>query len=73
MVNIDVRRLTSDTLDSVESIIAENKGTCSLKVLLSDSSENINIEMFSRKYQVEPNNILIDRVKQLEGVGYKFV
>jgi DNA polymerase-3 subunit alpha len=73
MVNIDMKRLSMDTIDTMERLVAENKGTCSLKVLLSDTSENITIEMYSRKYKVDPNNMLIEGLNLLEGVGYKFV
>lgn len=73
LVNIDIRRLNSDTIDTIEQLVVENKGTCHLKVLLSDNTENINVEMYSRKYKVDPNNMLIHGLKQLEGVGYKFV
>lgn len=72
-VNIDIRRLNPETIDNIEKLVSEHKGTCHFKVLLSDNSENLNVEMYSRKYKVDPNNILIEGLSQLEGVGYKFV
>ncbi|MBX9852184.1 MAG: DNA polymerase III subunit alpha [Cytophagaceae bacterium] len=73
MVNIDVKNLNTGIIDKMEKLFSDHKGTCSLKVLLTDNQENINIEMFSRKYKIEPNNILIEGLTQLDGVGYKFV
>ena len=73
MVNIEVKSLNPNVIEKMEKLFSANKGGCSLKVLLTDNQENINIEMFSRKYKVEPNNILIDGLNQLAGVGYKFV
>lgn len=72
-VNIDIRRLNTETIDHIEKLVVEHKGSCHLKVLLSDNSQNMNIEMYSRKYKIDPNNMLIEGLSQLEGVGYKFV
>jgi DNA polymerase-3 subunit alpha len=72
-VNIDVRNLNSSTLEKVEKLLSENKGQASLKVLLTDHSENISIELFSRKYRIDPNNLFIEGLKRIEGVGYKLV
>jgi DNA polymerase-3 subunit alpha len=72
-VNIEIRSLKPETLESLEKLVAENKGSGLLRVMLTDNLENINIDMFSRKYKIEPNNSLIEGLNRLEGVGYKFV
>jgi DNA polymerase III subunit alpha len=72
-LKLDLAMITPEVIEQMEAILGENKGSCSIKMLLSDNSENINVEMFSRKYKVEPNNMFIDKLKTLEGVGYKFI
>jgi DNA polymerase III subunit alpha len=72
-VRLDLAMITAETIEQMEVLLGENKGACSVKVLLSDHSENISVEMFSRKYKVEPNNMFIERLKALEGIGYKFI
>jgi DNA polymerase III subunit alpha len=72
-LKLDLAMVTPEIIEQMEAILGESKGPCSIKMLLSDNSENINVEMFSRKYKVEPNNTLIDKLKVLDGVGYKFV
>ena len=72
-LKLDLAMVTPEVIEQMESILGESKGSCSIKMLLSDNSENINVEMFSRKYKVEPNNMFIDRLKALGGVGYKFI
>jgi DNA polymerase III subunit alpha len=72
-VKLDLAMVTPEIIEQMEALLGENKGSCSIKMLLSDNSENISVEMFSRKYKVEPNNMFIDRLKALDGVGYKFI
>ncbi|MFL5728355.1 MAG: DNA polymerase III subunit alpha, partial [Cytophagaceae bacterium] len=72
-VKLDLAMVTPDIIEQMEALFGENKGSCSIKMLLSDNSENISVEMFSRKYKVEPNNMFIDKLKALDGVGYKFI
>jgi DNA polymerase-3 subunit alpha len=72
-LKLDLAMITPEAIEQMEAILGESKGSCSIKILLSDNSENINVEMFSRKYKVEPNNMFIDRLKVLEGIEYKFV
>jgi DNA polymerase III subunit alpha len=72
-VKLDLAMITPQIIEQMEALLGENKGSCSIKMLLSDNSENISVEMFSRKYKVEPNNMFIDRLKALDGVGYKFI
>jgi DNA polymerase III subunit alpha len=72
-LKLDLAMITPEVIEQIESILDESKGSCSIKILLSDNFENINVEMFSRKYKVDPNNMFIDRLKALEGIGYKFI
>jgi DNA polymerase III subunit alpha len=73
LVNIDLALVTPLILERLEAVLAEFKGSCSVRALLYDPSENIQIEMFSRKYKVEPNNLFISKLKELEGISYKLI
>ncbi|HEX8545616.1 MAG TPA: OB-fold nucleic acid binding domain-containing protein, partial [Cytophagaceae bacterium] len=72
-ISIDVHELTHEVIDSLEHLLQENTGPCDIKVVLLDGKENYNVEMQSRKFKIEPNNILLEELKQLQGVNLKIV
>ncbi|HEY8400984.1 MAG TPA: DNA polymerase III subunit alpha, partial [Cytophagaceae bacterium] len=73
LLSLDVKKLSSDLISDLEKHFADHPGNCGVKVFLSDPSENIHIETFSRKYKVSPNNTLLDELKKLDGVNYKIL
>ena len=40
---------------------------------LVDTTEDISVELMSRKYKINPNNELLDRIKKIPEVNYKIL
>ncbi|MEQ9378566.1 MAG: DNA polymerase III subunit alpha [Imperialibacter sp.] len=66
ILKLDVNNLTEQMIDDLHQMAIDHAGSCPLKVVVQDPSENISLELFSRKLQVEPKGELI---KQLDAVG----
>lgn len=72
-VNLNVTKLSRETAGKIEDIVRMHPGSCELKFLLEDESEQISIEMSSRKYKISPDNALLQQLSDLEGISYKIV
>lgn len=60
--------LDEELMASIESICEEYKGNTPLYVKILDADDNISLELFSRKYRINPVNELarkINKIKQL--------
>ncbi|MFN3402904.1 MAG: DNA polymerase III subunit alpha [Cytophagaceae bacterium] len=73
MLSMEAAQIKNDILDRLESLIKDNPGDNELRFLLADHSENITVELFSRRFKIEPNNSFLEQLKQLEGVDYKIL
>ncbi|WMJ72731.1 DNA polymerase III subunit alpha [Cytophagaceae bacterium ABcell3] len=71
-ISIPLSEMGQELIASIENMLTENPGSCELKFLFKDEQEQVNVEMVSRKYKVEPNNTLLDQLNQLKGISYKF-
>ncbi len=72
-VKLNIQGLKPETINSLEEVITGNLGNTELKFTLSDDTENIHVELFSRKFKVDPNNTLLDQLKNLNEVEYKIL
>jgi len=70
-LNISLPLVKPDTVQKIEQVLVDCKGGCEVRFFFTDTYENISLEMYSKKYKVEVNNALIDRLKVIEGVDYK--
>ena len=66
ILKLDVNNLSEQMIDDLHQIATTHAGPCPLRVMVQDPAENIYLELFSRKLQVEPKGELI---KQLDAVG----
>jgi DNA polymerase-3 subunit alpha len=71
-INVDLSFLNYDTLARMEDLFESYNGSCNVRFFLSERNENINVEMFCRRFKVEPNNELIAELNKLNGIKFKF-
>ena len=67
-VNLKPAAISAGIIDQIEEIVANHPGKCALKVNLMEESENINVDLLSRKYLVSPDNELLRSLKDIPEV-----
>ena len=72
-VNINLDDLTYDLMEKLEAITTKYKGDAKLYIEVNDQRENITLELFSKKYTIDPSAEMIQELKQLPEVVYKVV
>ncbi|MFN3761130.1 MAG: DNA polymerase III subunit alpha [Algoriphagus aquaeductus] len=72
-VNINLDDLTYDLMEKLEAITTKYKGDAKLYIEVNDQRENITLELFSKKYTIDPSADMIQELKQLPEVVYKVV
>lgn len=72
-VNIDLDDLSYDLMEKLESITAKYKGDAKLFIDVIDRRENITLELFSKKYTIDPSAEMIQELKGMPEVVYKVV
>jgi DNA polymerase III subunit alpha len=72
-VNINLDDLTYDLMEKLEAITSKYKGDAKLYIEVNDQRENITLELFSKKYTIDPSAEMIQELKQLPEVVYKVV
>jgi DNA polymerase III subunit alpha len=65
-LRVNTSEITSDLIGKIEDVCQEFSGNTPLYLKLKDEHENINLELVSRKFRVNPIN---DMVKQLKKVA----
>jgi DNA polymerase III subunit alpha len=65
-LRVNTAEITSDLIGKIEDVCQEFSGNTPLYLKLKDEHENINLELVSRKFRVNPIN---DMVKQLKKVA----
>lgn len=66
LINIKPISVSEQIINQIEGIVAQHPGKCSFKVNLIEESENISVELLSRKFLVSPNDELL---KALENIS----
>jgi DNA polymerase III subunit alpha len=66
ILKLDVNTLSEEMINQLETATITYAGSCPLRVIVKDATENIQLELFSRKIQIEPKTELI---KQLDAIG----
>lgn len=72
-VNIDLDDLTLDLMEKLEAITAKYKGDAKLYIDVIDRKENIALELFSKKFTIDPSSDMIKELKTIPEVAYKVV
>ncbi|MCX6295547.1 MAG: DNA polymerase III subunit alpha, partial [Bacteroidetes bacterium] len=73
-VNVSLKELNDEFMDKLNDIIAKNNAieprNCTLQFRIFDTEENISVVMPSKKIKLNPNNDLLDLLKE-NGLEYK--
>ncbi|MDG1279533.1 MAG: DNA polymerase III subunit alpha [Algoriphagus sp.] len=72
-VNINLDDLTYDLMEKLQSITEKYKGEAKLYFDVIDRKENISLELFSKKFSIDPSADMIKELKQIPEVMYKVV
>lgn len=72
-VNIDLDDLTYDLMEKLESITEKYKGDAKLYFDVVDRKENIALELFSKKFSIDPSAEMINELKEIPEVIYKVI
>lgn len=71
LVNINPASVSMQIVSQIEEIMAQHPGNCSLKVNLVEESENISVDLMSRKFLVSPNDELLKSLEMIPEINYK--
>jgi DNA polymerase-3 subunit alpha len=73
-VAVPLKSLSNDYVERLSALIAQNqkqaKGKCALTVKVLDTSENLALEMLSRKFKVTPDNSLIEDLEKMAALEF---
>ncbi|WP_026951792.1 DNA polymerase III subunit alpha [Algoriphagus mannitolivorans] len=72
-ITIDLDDLNYDLMEKLEKITEKYKGDAKLYIDVMDRKENIRLELFSKKYTIDPSADLIRELKTLPEIIYKVV
>lgn len=72
-VHIDLDDLSFELMEKLERITAKYKGEAKLFIDVVDRRENIALELFSKKYTIDPSAEMIQELKGIPEVIYKVV
>ncbi len=67
-LSLNFEDLDERILNAIEGICEEYKGNTPLYIKLLDADDNISLELFSRKYRINPGNDLARRINKLNQV-----
>ncbi len=65
---VNLTDLNKDVVGQIEDICATHKGQCALRVNLVDAAEDIQVELMSRRYKVDPSDELLNKMKKIPEV-----
>jgi len=72
-VNIDLDDLTYDLMEKLQAITEKYKGDAKLFFDVIDRKENISLELFSKKFSINPSADMIKELKEIPEVIYKVI
>jgi len=72
-VNINLDDLSYDLMEKLEAITSKYKGEAKLYFDVIDRKENIALELFSKKFSIDPSAAMVQELKQIPEVMYKVV
>jgi DNA polymerase-3 subunit alpha len=72
-INIDLDNLTLDLMEKLEAITTKYKGDAKLYIDVIDRKENIALELFCKKFTIDPNARMIKELQGIPDVVYKVI
>ncbi|TFV96241.1 DNA polymerase III subunit alpha [Algoriphagus kandeliae] len=72
-VNIDLDDLNYDLMEKLEEITEKYKGDAKLYFTVKDRKENITLELFSKRFSINPCEELISELKLIPEIAYKVI
>ncbi|MCR9083111.1 MAG: DNA polymerase III subunit alpha, partial [Cyclobacteriaceae bacterium] len=72
-VNIDLDDLNYDLMEKLESITQKYKGEAKLYFNVIDRRENISLELFSKRFLIDPSEELIKELQTIPDIVYKIM
>jgi DNA polymerase-3 subunit alpha len=70
-VNIDLDDLTLELMEKLQAITEKYKGEAKLFFDVIDRKENITLELFSKKFSIDPSAEMIKELKEIPEIVYK--
>lgn len=71
-LKINTTEITSDFIGKIEDLCAEFNGNTPLYLKVKDESENIYLELISRRFRVNPVNDMVKKMKKFADVEINF-
>lgn len=71
-LRINTTEITQDLIGKIEGVCQEFSGNTPLYLKLKDDKENINLELMSRKFRVNPINDMVTKMKKVGDVEIVF-
>jgi DNA polymerase-3 subunit alpha len=71
-LRLNVIDITPDLIGKIADVCTEFNGNTPLFLKVRDEKENINLELLSRKYRVNPVNDLVKKIKKFADVEVVF-
>lgn len=72
-LHIDLDDLNYDLMEKLEAITIKYKGAAKLFIDVIDKKENITLELFSKKFTVDPSSEMIQELKSIPEIIYKVI
>ena len=72
-IDVNLEDLNEQLVDYLEKVSSEFHGKMPLKINVKDRKKHMNVEMLSRKYNVDPSNDFLEKVKRIAEVDCKLV
>lgn len=72
-VHIDLDDLTLDLMEKLQKITKKYKGDAKLFFDVVDHKENISLELFSKKFSIDPSAAMIKELKEIPEIIYKII
>jgi DNA polymerase-3 subunit alpha len=70
-LKIDPSNVSAEMINELKELVGENKGETELRILFLDTSDKINLQMFSRSVRVRLNNEFIAYLDDHPAIEYK--
>jgi len=72
-LDMKIEDVTDSFITAIAELAEKNPGKGSLMFNIRDKSENISVDLFSRKVRIDINNELIDRIETMPGMEYRIL
>jgi DNA polymerase III subunit alpha len=67
-IKVNAREITKDLIGKIEDVCQKYSGSTPLYLKLRDEQENINLELLSRRFRINPVNDMVSQMKKMPEV-----